>query len=127
MSSALTQLIEINKKVNQETTFATDLDQYGILQHWSEVSPAGKGSCVSYSLTKRRDLRALGWRQEDLDLAICKDMSGHGHMVLVAHTPAHDYVLDNQTDEVLPWEKVKYTWLEVTDQGLFTDWHRVDV
>src|ERR1700761_2125492 len=64
----------------------------------------GSGSCVQYAMEKRRALIAMGWPASSLRLVTATVRGGVGHLVLVANTTQGDYVLDNLSRDVMPWQ-----------------------
>lgn len=121
MQATLNLLIEINNRVNQSTTYKTDLAQYGVVDQWGYVN-RGLGDCEDYCLSKRLSLIQAGVDPGTLNVAICKDRSGSGHAVLFARLTDGDWVMDNQTSDVLPWSRVPYEWLEMSVDGSFDNW-----
>lgn len=120
------QLVDVNFAVNQGTRYETDLAQYGVPEFWAPISAKGFGDCEDYCLTKMARLRALGWPQASLDIAVCYDAAGAGHAVLIAHLDRGDWVLDNNRDDPMPWKTAPYKWLEVSVGGSFETWDKIE-
>ena len=104
------QLNQINTAVNTAVLPATDMEIYGVLEHWDY--PKLAGDCEDYVLEKRRELMNSGWPQSALLITVVRDETGSGHAVLTARTNRGDVVLDNKTDKVLVWADTPYTYLK---------------
>lgn len=104
------QLNEVNTGVNTAVLPATDMEIYGVLEHWDY--PKLFGDCEDYVLEKRRDLIQTGWPQSALLITVVRDEAGAGHAVLTVRTNRGDIVLDNKTDKVLVWADTPYTYLK---------------
>jgi len=115
---------KINSDVNDSVQYVTDMQQYGLEEYWAV---AGKrGDCEDYALKKLKLLRDAGFPKQDLNLAVC-EISGQGHCVLVVRFDDHDdMVLDNNSDVIIPWWKMAVKWIEVSVDGDFTKWEKVD-
>lgn len=114
-----------NWAINHGATYETDQAQYGVPEKWAYISPAGYGDCEDYALTKLRRLRALGWPLGSLDLAICTAADGSGHCVVVAHLVSGDYILDCNSDAVMPWKTVPYAWVMSTIGTDLLNWVQI--
>ncbi len=88
--------------------FRTDEALWGKADYWEspEEFLAYGGDCEDYALAKMAALRALGWREEDLELQIVSDMDRQGvtHAVLRARLNGKDWLLDNQSQGLRPAE-----------------------
>jgi predicted transglutaminase-like cysteine proteinase len=100
------QLEAVNRMVNHEIEPVTDLDLYGEADHWT--IPTAKGDCEDYVLLKRKRLIAMGWPPSALLITVVRDERGDGHAVLTARTLQGDFILDNKTDEIRIWHRVRY-------------------
>jgi len=104
------QLVDINTTVNQTIEYKLDGGAYGPDEANLVLEP-GTGDCEDYALTKRylanKKYRIpLGCLSVAFaDVAYLQDAI---HAVLVAHTSAGDYVLDNFIPEVMPWTVCPY-------------------
>jgi predicted transglutaminase-like cysteine proteinase len=103
------QLEAVNRAVNHEIEPVTDLELYGEADHWT--IPTTKGDCEDYVLLKRKRLIALGWPPSALLITVVRDERGDGHAVLTARTLQGDFVLDNKTDEIRIWHRVRYQFV----------------
>ena len=63
-------------------------------------------------LEKRRDLMRKGISLSDLLITVVRKPDGEGHAVLTVRTDKGDFVLDNLTDAVKPWEETGYRYLK---------------
>jgi predicted transglutaminase-like cysteine proteinase len=100
------QLDAVNRAVNREIEPITDLELYGEADHWT--IPTVRGDCEDYVLLKRKRLMALGWPPSALLITVVRDERGDGHAVLTARTQQGDFILDNKTDEIKIWHRVRY-------------------
>ena len=105
----MAQLHAVNRSVNQEIEPVTDIEQYGVADHWT--IPLTKGDCEDYVILKRKRLMALGWTASALLITVVRDERGDGHAVLTARTMQGDFILDNKTDEILVWHRTRYDYL----------------
>ena len=106
----LTELDQVNGRINRSITAERDLKHYGIADYWT-LPTDGKGDCEDYALLKRHELIRLGWPSSALLMTIVKDEKGEGHAVLTARTAAGDFILDNKVDEIRLWTKTPYRFL----------------
>ncbi len=104
------QLNQVNTAVNTAVLPATDLEIYGVLEHWDY--PKLAGDCEDYVLEKRRDLIRAGWPESSLLITVVRDETGGGHAVLTVRTNRGDVILDNKTDKILVWADTPYTYLK---------------
>lgn len=102
-------LQEVNRHWNTRLRSATDVAIYGRSDVWA--LPDGRwADCEDYALVKRRDLIRRGVAPHALSLALAKTPQGQSHAVLLISTSDGELVMDNLTDQVLPWEQVGYRW-----------------
>jgi predicted transglutaminase-like cysteine proteinase len=106
----LSELDEINRRVNQAIIPETDLAHNGVEDYWA-LPTDGKGDCEDYALMKRHELIKLGWPSSALLMTVVRDEKGEGHAVLTAHTEGGDFILDNKVNEVRLWNQTPYTFL----------------
>jgi predicted transglutaminase-like cysteine proteinase len=103
------ELKEVNFTVNKVIEPMTDLEQYGEEEKWT-FPIEGKGDCEDYVLEKRRILMQRGWPRQALLITVVLDPKSGGHAVLTVATDKGDFILDNQTDRVLPWSQTGLTF-----------------
>jgi len=114
-SAGLSDLAAINKQVNSE--IARKHDRADI---WSPDAEAG--DCEDFALAKRQRLIALGWAPSQLLIAVVDDPSQGAHAVLIARTDQGDLVLDNLTDEIMPWTETRLTFVSRQSEKLPAMW-----
>jgi len=102
------ELETVNAMVNHLIVAKTDLDLYSRNEYWT--LPVDAGDCEDFALLKRRQLVERGWPAQALLLSVGYDVDGRAHAVLMVATDKGDYVLDNLTDEILPWWETPYDW-----------------
>ena len=68
-NKAWTDLIRINKWVNENVTPMTDMDHWGVVEKWSYPDD-GYGDCEDYALLKRRMLIEAGWPRAALLITV---------------------------------------------------------
>ena len=105
----LSELDEINRKINRAIQPATDEEIYGMSEHWT--LPGRRGDCEDYALLKRKILMQNGWPASALLLTVVRDEKGDGHAVLTARTAHGDFLLDNKVDDVKLWNTSGYTYV----------------
>lgn len=104
------QLSTVNRTVNR--AIRPQRNHEGI---WGErwlLSPKA-GDCNDYAVTKRHQLLRMGWPTHSLLLAEVVIPGGEHHLVLVGRTLEGDFVLDNLTQEILPWSETRYRWVRI--------------
>ena len=105
----------VNQSVNQAIWPQSDKAHYGRAEYWT-IPTDGFGDCEDYALTKRKDLLASGIGSSALRLAVVDTPRNGRHAVLTVATDKGDFVLDNLTDDILPWSRTGFAWIEVQDQ-----------
>jgi predicted transglutaminase-like cysteine proteinase len=113
-------LERVNLDVNAEISPATDLELFGVLEYWT--IPDVAGDCEDYVLLKRKRLIAAGWPAEALLVTVVRDEKGEGHAVLTAVTDKGDYALDNQRDDIRPWQTTGYSFVKRQSQYDVNRW-----
>lgn len=114
-SADLRDLAYVNKQVNN--AIAPKHDSADI---WSPDASAG--DCEDFALAKRQRLIALGWAPSQLLIAVVDDPSQGAHAVLIARTDQGDLVLDNLTDEIMPWTDTRLTFVSRQSENLPAMW-----
>jgi len=105
----LAELDSVNRAVNQIIQPATDMEIYGVSEHWT--IPISRGDCEDYALLKRQVLIERGWPASSLLMTVVRDEKGEGHAVLTARTAQGDFILDNKLDEIRIWYKTPYEYV----------------
>ena len=72
---------------------------------------------IYYVLQKRRMLIKAGWPREALLITVVRDRNGDGHAVLTVKTDKGEFILDNQSDEILPWTDTGYRFVKRQSQS----------
>lgn len=102
----LSDLDEVNRRVNTSILPATDQEIYGLSEYWT--IPQKRGDCEDYALLKQKILMGRGWPSSALLLTVVRDEKGEGHAVLTARTYQGDFILDNKTNEIRLWNRSPY-------------------
>ena len=105
----LSDLDEVNRTVNRAVKPVTDMELYGVSEHWT--MPNLRGDCEDYALLKRHLLLKRGWPTSALLLTVVRDEKGEGHAVLTARTAQGDFILDNKVEDVRLWSRTAYDFV----------------
>jgi predicted transglutaminase-like cysteine proteinase len=111
-----TDLVRINKWVNENVKPMTDMDHWGVVEKWSYPDD-GYGDCEDYALLKRRMLTEAGWPREALLMTVVREKSGDGHAVLTVKTDKGEFILDNQETKILLWSETSYRYVKRQSQS----------
>ncbi len=109
-------LQRINLWVNNHVKPMTDMEHWGVVERWNYPDD-GYGDCEDYALQKRKMLMQAGWPREALLMTVVRDQHGDGHAVLTVKTDKGEYVLDNQTDEIMLWSETGYRFVKRQSQS----------
>jgi len=105
-------LQRVNQRVNAVIEPITNLEHWGTtVDHW-DYPIDGKGDCKVYALYKRKLLIEQGFPRQALLMTIVRDLDGEGHAILTVKTDRGEFVLDNLSDEVRPWDATGYTFVK---------------
>jgi predicted transglutaminase-like cysteine proteinase len=104
-------LISVNRKVNQLINPRPKAYDIGTYESW--VIAPDMGDCNDYAVTKRHELLKRGLPSSALLLSVAKTPEGAGHLVLVVTTTVGNMVMDNLTDEIIPWQFTDYRWIKI--------------
>jgi predicted transglutaminase-like cysteine proteinase len=99
----------VNSRVNASVIPITDYDQWGVLDRW-DLPTTGYGDCEDMQLLKRKLLAERGLPRRTMRMTVVIDDQGDGHAVLMLRTDRGDFVLDNKTDAILPWDRTAYVF-----------------
>ncbi|MGP9814550.1 transglutaminase-like cysteine peptidase [Rhodopseudomonas sp. NSM] len=118
----LQQLFTINAFANDRVKWTSDLERYGKIERWA--MPLDRGDCEDIVLLKRRMLAQAGWPTGALLITTVEDpKAGNGrHAVLTVRTDRGEFILDNQSPEILFWYETQYRFLSrqsATDPNLW--------
>jgi len=103
-------LVAVNTHSNTTVEPVTDMEAFNQEEFWTY--PQNYGDCEDYVLMKRHMLMQRGWPASSLLITVVLQPNGEGHAVLTVRTDKADYVLDNLTNKILPWNKTPYTYLK---------------
>ena len=118
-------LNEINRSVNKSVEAITDQEHWGRVERW-DYPDDGKGDCEDFSLLKRKQLINAGVAIENLSLAVVRDTTDNGHAVLLVRTDRGEFVLDNQTNEIKPWNQTNYRFIKQQSRTNPNEWEKFD-
>ena len=103
-------LVKINSYTNEKIQPMTDWEAFNSEEVWQY--PTSVGDCEDYVLLKRYMLMRRGWPASSLLITVVRQENGEAHAVLTVRTNEADYILDNMTDEILPWNETPYVYLK---------------
>ena len=104
-------IVEVNSSVNQAITPVSDWSHWGVEESWDYPND-GKGDCEDYALMKRKILINAGIPRQSLMITVVINRRKEGHAVLMLATDLGDFILDNQSETVLPWDQTEYRYIE---------------
>ncbi|MDR3528080.1 MAG: transglutaminase-like cysteine peptidase, partial [Rhizomicrobium sp.] len=110
------RLYYVNRGINKAIKPETDLAHYGRAEFWT-IPADGYGDCEDYALTKRRDLMRAGVPESVLRIAVVDTAKFGRHAVLTVSTDEGDFVLDNLTNQILPWNATGYVWVSAQNHA----------
>jgi predicted transglutaminase-like cysteine proteinase len=122
---AWVDLVRVNKWVNQTIKPLSDLEHWGVVEHWSYPDD-GYGDCEDYMLLKRRMLIQSGWPREAVLVTVVRNKKDEGHAVLTVATNKGDYILDNVTDDILLWSETGYSFVKRQSRSNPNEWVSLD-
>ncbi len=108
-------MVKVNDWVNANIKPITDLEHWGVVERWNYPDD-GRGDCEDYVLLKRRMLMRAGWPRQALLITVVRDKKGDGHAVLTVKTDRGEFILDNQTEQILPWNETGYHFVKRQSQ-----------
>jgi predicted transglutaminase-like cysteine proteinase len=114
-------LARVNLWVNSHVKPITDMDHWGVVERWNYPDD-GYGDCEDYVLAKRKMLMQEGWPREALLITVVRDQNGDGHAVLTVKTDKGEFILDNQTNDVLLWSETGYRFVKRQSQADPNTW-----
>lgn len=116
------ELENINRSVN--AAILPERNRGGLGSEKWLISPAS-GDCNDYAVTKRHQLIAMGWPAGDVLLSEVVTITSEHHLVAVVRSDSGDLVLDNLTDQIVPWFQTRYRWLRIQTPKNPTYWASV--
>jgi predicted transglutaminase-like cysteine proteinase len=120
-SKAWSDLVKVNDWVNETVKPMTDLDHWGVVERWNYPDD-GYGDCEDYVLQKRRMLMKAGWPREALLITVVRDKKGDGHAVLTVKTNRGEFILDNEENQIVAWDKTGYRFVKRQSQSDPNTW-----
>ena len=119
--AAWRDLLRVNHWVNETVKPMTDMDHWGVIEKWS-IPTDGYGDCEDYVLLKRKMLIDAGWPREALLITVVRDKKGEGHAVLTVKTDKGEFILDNQTNDIVLWSDTGYRFVKRQSQSDPNTW-----
>ena len=113
--------LQVHNKVNSETSYRSDLLQYGVSEFWIVADKFG--DCEDYALAKRNALLNAGWPKDKLGLCVCYTASNEGHCVLWVDTDKGSFILDNNYDFPMKPSELPYRWESMLCDGVWQQLH----
>ncbi len=117
------QVFDLNERLNDAIRPRDDIDIYGVSDYWTEGRSIG--DCEDYIIAKKQALMRAGWLADQLLYAVVEGFRLPYHAVLVLRTTDGDYVLDNLTDRIEPWEETGYDFVIRQSAVAPANWTRV--
>jgi predicted transglutaminase-like cysteine proteinase len=108
-------IVSVNRRVNTRIKPLTDKEHWGLVDRW-EFPDDGKGDCEDFQLLKRKMLVERGLARRAMRMTVVIDELGEGHAVLMIRTDRGDYILDNKSSAVLPWDQTGYVFVKRESQ-----------
>ncbi len=115
-AAAWKDLVRVNHWVNTNIKPMTDMEHWGVVERWNYPDD-GYGDCEDYALLKRKMLLKAGWPREALLMTVVRDKQGDGHAILTVKTDKGEFILDNQTDDILLWSDTGYRFVKRQSQS----------
>ncbi|MCP8893458.1 transglutaminase-like cysteine peptidase [Shinella daejeonensis] len=103
-------ILRVNYDINAAIEPMTDMELYGVEEHW--VYPTTAGDCEDYVLLKRKLLMDAGISASNLLITVVLQPNGEGHAVLTVRTDRGDFILDNMRNKVMLWSETEYRYLK---------------
>ncbi|MBU6299174.1 MAG: transglutaminase-like cysteine peptidase [Alphaproteobacteria bacterium] len=119
------ELRAVNTRVNEAIWPEDDKLHFDRAEFWT-IPTDGYGNCHDYMLTKRELLAAAGLPLRALRMAVVVTGQNERHAVLTVATNYGDYVLDNLTDDIVPWNQTGYQWISRQDSKNDWGWVALD-
>lgn len=104
-------IVATNRKVNLAVKPVTDNEHWGVVDRWN-LPNDGLGDCEDYQLLKRKLLAEAGLPRRAMRMTVVVDDQKEGHAVLMIRTDRGDFILDNKTNNVLPWNQTGYIFVK---------------
>jgi predicted transglutaminase-like cysteine proteinase len=121
---AMKEIGRFDRWVNAHVKPVSDMEHWGVIDRWDYPSD-GKGDCEDFALFKRKMLIEEGFPRQALLMTVVKDEHNEGHAVLTVKTSAGEFVLDNMTGEVKPWDHTGYRFVKRQSQSDQNAWVQI--
>jgi len=110
-TSMRVNIATINRSINSQIRYVSDLRQHGVIDLWSSplaTLTSSEGDCEDYAIAKYVALRELGVNADDLRLLLVRDRAvGQDHAVLGVRHDGRWLVLDNRHSLLLDMTEVR--------------------
>jgi predicted transglutaminase-like cysteine proteinase len=114
-AKAWSDLVRINRWVNDNITPVTDMEHWGVVERW-DLADDGYGDCEDYVLLKQKMLIKAGWPRSALLVTVVSEKKGDGHAVLTVKTDKGEFILDNQNESIVLWTESGYRFVKRQSQ-----------
>ncbi len=123
-TKSLKEIGRVGRWVNAHVKPVSDMEHWGVIDRWDFPSD-GKGDCEDFALYKRKILIDEGYPRQALLMTVVKDEHNEGHAVLTVKTSDGEFVLDNMTDDVKPWDQTGYRFVKRQSQSDQNAWVQI--
>ncbi|HEY8007223.1 MAG TPA: transglutaminase-like cysteine peptidase [Methylocella sp.] len=123
-AKTMKEIGRVGRWVNAHVKPVSDMEHWGVIDRWDYPSD-GKGDCEDFALFKRKILIDEGFPRQALLMTVVKDEHNEGHAVLTVKTSAGEFVLDNMTDDVKPWNRTGYRFVKRQSQSDQNAWVQI--
>ena len=107
-ASAMAQLKSIHRYMN-ETPYIIDPRNWNLKDYWATPKQFFNrdGDCEDYAIAKFMSLRALGWTNDQMRIAVVQDLNlDIAHAILIVYYEGEAWVLDNQIDKIIKAKRI---------------------
>jgi len=112
---AASEISRVNRWVNAHVKPKTDMDRWVMADRW-DYPRDGKGGFNGSALLKRKLLIDLGYPRQALLMTVACESEDEGRPLLTVKTDRGDFVLDDQSDEMRPWNRTDYRFIKRQSQ-----------
>ena len=123
-TKTMKEIGRVGRWVNAHVKPVSDMEHWGVIDRWDYPSD-GKGDCEDFALLKRKILIDEGYPRQALLMTVVKDEHNEGHAVLTVKTSDGEFVLDNMTDDVKPWDQTGYRFVKRQSQSDQNAWVQI--
>ena len=124
--SELSRINAVNRAVNHDVRGVERVSALGGTEGWVRPSMTRSGlvgDCKNFAVEKHARLLEAGIPESRLRYAVVYRRDIGLHAVLVVRVADRDYVLDNRSPWVVPWNDAPYTWVKINEPG--SGWKQV--